>query len=135
MILAAGLGTRLGALTQATPKALIDINGRPIIEHVARRLIAAGATHLVINVHHHADAIIEFVQSRSGFGVDVSFSREAEAPLETGGGLLHARPLFRGDGSYLVTGGAGGLGLFLAAVMASGATPGSSRAVCADCYG
>lgn len=102
MILAAGLGTRLGALTRDTPKALVDINGTPIIEHVARRLIAAGVTHLIINVHHHADAIIDYVESRSGFGVDVSFSRETAAPLETGGGLLNARPLFRDDGSFFL---------------------------------
>lgn len=102
MILAAGRGTRLGAITRDTPKALVDINGTPIIEHVARRLIAAGATHLIINVHHHADAIVDYVRSREGFGVDVSFSREEEAPLETGGGLVNARSLFHGDGSFFM---------------------------------
>lgn len=102
MILAAGLGTRLGELTRDVPKALIDINGTPILEHVARRLIDAGATHLIINVHHHADRVVGFVESRDGFGVDVSFSHEIDAPLETGGGLRHARPLFRSDGSFFL---------------------------------
>ncbi|HEX6309343.1 MAG TPA: nucleotidyltransferase family protein [Longimicrobiales bacterium] len=102
MILAAGLGTRLGDLTRDAPKALIDVGGVPVIERVARRLIDAGVDHLIINVHHHADRIIEFVRSRDGFGVDVSFSREETEPLETGGGLLHARPLFRRDGSFFL---------------------------------
>lgn len=102
MILAAGLGTRLGDITHDTPKALIDVGGVPVLEHVARKLIEAGADHLIINVHHFADRIIEFVRSRDDFGVSVSFSHEAAAPLETGGGLLHAKPLFRGDGSFLL---------------------------------
>ena len=102
MILAAGFGTRLGDLTRDTPKALIDVGGVPVLERVARKLIDAGADHLIINVHHHADRIIEFVHSRDDFGVSVSFSREVDAPLETGGGLLHAKPLFRGDGSFLL---------------------------------
>lgn len=102
MILAAGLGTRLGELTRDTPKALIDVGGMPVLEHVARRLIAAGADHLIINVHHHADRIEEFVRSRDEFGVAVSFSREEGTPLETGGGLLHAKPLFRQSGSFFL---------------------------------
>jgi len=102
MILAAGLGTRLGELTRDRPKALIDVGGIPVLERVARRLIEAGADHLIVNVHHHADQIIDFVRSRDDFGVDVSFSLEETAPLETGGGLLHARPLFRRDGSFFL---------------------------------
>jgi NDP-sugar pyrophosphorylase family protein len=102
MILAAGLGTRLGELTRHVPKALIDVDGVPVLEHVARSLIAAGADHLIINVHHHADRIVEFVRSRAGFGVDVSFSHEEGAPLETGGGLVHARKLFRADASFFL---------------------------------
>ncbi|HEX2165609.1 MAG TPA: hypothetical protein VHG09_00105, partial [Longimicrobiales bacterium] len=57
---------------------------------------------LIINVHHHAERIIEFVRSRDDFGVAVSFSHEQDAPLETGGGLLHARPLFRQAGSFFL---------------------------------
>lgn len=100
MILAAGLGTRLGDLTRDTPKALIDVAGVPVIERVATRLIDAGADHLIINLHHFADRIIEFVRSRDDFGVAVSFSHETEAPLETGGGLLHAAGLIRREGSF-----------------------------------
>jgi MurNAc alpha-1-phosphate uridylyltransferase len=102
MILAAGLGTRLGDLTRDTPKALIDVGGVPVLERVARRLIAAGADHLIINVHHHADRIVQFVRSRDDFGTDVSFSHEVDAPLDTGGGLLHAKPLFRQAGSLFL---------------------------------
>jgi N-acetyl-alpha-D-muramate 1-phosphate uridylyltransferase len=102
MILAAGLGTRLGEITRDTPKALVDVAGKTAIERVARTLINAGAERLVINVHHHAERIIEHVESRDGFGVEVTFSRELEIPLETGGGLLHAAPLFRGDAPFLM---------------------------------
>lgn len=102
MILAAGLGTRLGDLTRDTPKALIDVAGTPVLERVARRLIDAGVDHLIINVHHHADRIVEFVRSRDDFGVRVSFSHEVDAPLETGGGMLFARHLFSSDGSFFL---------------------------------
>jgi NDP-sugar pyrophosphorylase family protein len=102
MILAAGLGTRLGDLTRDVPKALIDVGGVPVLERVALRLIEAGADHLIINVHHHAARIVDFVHSREDFGVRVSFSHEPDAPLETGGGLLHAAPLFRRDSSFFL---------------------------------
>jgi N-acetyl-alpha-D-muramate 1-phosphate uridylyltransferase len=101
-LLAAGIGTRLRPLTERTPKALIDIHGTPILERIARRLIAAGADRIVINVHHLADQIEAFVRARDGFGVEVLISREEGAPLETGGGLLHAAHLFRGDRPILV---------------------------------
>ena len=57
MIFAAGRGTRLGPLGQATPKALIEIAGRTLLEHTAARLVAAGATRIVVNVHHQAERI------------------------------------------------------------------------------
>jgi len=102
MILAAGLGTRLGEITRDTPKALVEVGGVPVIERVAKRLIDAGADRLIINVHHHADRIIDFVESRDRFGVDVLFSPERDAPLETGGGMLHAAPLFRREQPFFV---------------------------------
>lgn len=102
MILAAGLGTRLGDITRDRPKALVEVAGATALEHVARRLIDAGADRLIINVHHHADAVVELVEARGGFGVPVAFSREEEAPLETGGGLLHAAPLFRRDAPFFL---------------------------------
>lgn len=102
MILAAGLGTRLRPLTDEVPKALVTVAGTPMLERVARRLIAAGVDRLIVNVHHHADQVVDFIHARDGFGVDVRISREPERPLETGGGLLHARDHFRGDGPFLL---------------------------------
>jgi N-acetyl-alpha-D-muramate 1-phosphate uridylyltransferase len=101
MILAAGLGTRLRTVTRDLPKALVDVGGKPMIRHVAESLIAAGADRLIINVHHYADLIIDYVRS-CAFGVEVLFSREIDAPLETGGGLRHAAHLFRRDAPFLL---------------------------------
>jgi N-acetyl-alpha-D-muramate 1-phosphate uridylyltransferase len=102
MIFAAGLGTRLRPLTNDIPKALVDIGGLPILEHVARRLIDAGADRLIINTHPHPEQIAGFVDERSGFGVEVVFSHEPERPLDTAGGLRHARELFRADEPFFV---------------------------------
>lgn len=102
MIFAAGLGTRLRPLTDTIPKALIEVGGIPILERVARRLIAAGATRLVVNVHHHADQVRRFIEERDGFGVETLISAEEEELLETGGGLLHAARLFRRDRPFIL---------------------------------
>lgn len=104
MIFAAGLGTRLRPLTHHIPKALVPVAGVPVLERAARRLVAAGADRLVINVHWFADRIERFVEEREGFGVDVRISREDEVPLETGGGLLRAaeRGCFRGDAPFFL---------------------------------
>lgn len=100
-ILAAGYGTRLGDLGRDTPKALIEVGGATMLERAARAVVAAGATRIVINAHHHADAIERFVATHD-LGAETVVSRERGRPLETGGGLLHARPLFRGAGPILV---------------------------------
>lgn len=102
MILAAGLGERLKPLTERAPKALVEVAGVPMLERVARRLIDAGADRLIINVHHHADQIEEYVRGKLGFGVETRFSREEEMPLETGGGLLKAEPLFERRQPFLL---------------------------------
>jgi NDP-sugar pyrophosphorylase family protein len=102
MILAAGLGTRLRPLTDETPKALITVGGVPMLERVAGRMVAAGVDRLIVNVHHHADQVVDFIGARGGFGVDVRISREPDRPLETGGGLARAREHFRGDGPFLL---------------------------------
>ena len=103
MILAAGIGSRLKPLTDRTPKALIEVGGIPMLERIARRLVEAGADRLIVNVHHHADAIERFA-ARLGaeLGVSISISREAERPLETGGGLLRAAPLFRREEPFFL---------------------------------
>lgn len=102
MILAAGAGSRLGAITRDTPKALVPVGGVPVLERIAQRLILAGADRIIINVHHHADQIVAYVERRHGFGVEVVFSHETAAPLETGGGLLHAAPRFRRDAPFFL---------------------------------
>ena len=102
MILAAGLGTRLRPLTDHTPKALIDVGGMPIIERVARRLIAAGADRLIVNTAHLAQQIEDYVRSRDGFGVEAVFSREDPGPLETGGALLAAQAHFHQDAPFFL---------------------------------
>lgn len=102
MIFAAGLGTRLRPLTNDVPKALVDVGGMPILEHVARRLIDAGADRFIINTHPHAERIREFVQDRGSFGVEVVFSHEPDGPLDTAGGIRHARHLFRADAPFFL---------------------------------
>ena len=101
MILAAGLGTRLRPITDRIPKALVEVEGTPMLERVAHRLIHAGVDRLVINVHHHADKVRRFVRDE-GFGVDMRISEEPDAALETGGGLLHAREHFRRDAPFFL---------------------------------
>lgn len=101
MILAAGLGTRLRPLTEETPKALVEVGGVPMLERVARRLVAAGADRLVVNVHPFADRIERFLADL-GLGVDLRVSREPDGPLGTGGGIARAAPLFRRDDPFFV---------------------------------
>jgi NDP-sugar pyrophosphorylase family protein len=97
MIFAAGLGTRLAPFTDTAPKALYPVDGVPVLERVARRLVEAGADRLIVNVHRFGDRIEAFLRERKGFAAEVRISREASAPLETGGGLLAAATCFRGD--------------------------------------
>ena len=96
MILAAGVGSRLRPLTDDTPKALIDVGGAPIIEHVIRRLQLAGVTEIVVNLFHLGDRIVEFLASKGNFGLHIAFSRESEL-LDTGGGLKNAAWFFDDD--------------------------------------
>lgn len=103
MLLAAGLGTRLRPLTDRIPKALVPVGGVPILERVARRLIAAGADRLVVNTHYLAEQIEAYVREHDGWGVEAVCSREpGDAPLETGGGLLVAEPLFRKEAPFFL---------------------------------
>jgi NDP-sugar pyrophosphorylase family protein len=101
MILAAGVGSRLRPLTDTCPKALIDINGTPMLEIVLRRLIQAGCNEVIINVFHLADLIAEFLRRRENFGIHIKISREAEL-LDTGGGLKKAMPFFDGGQPFFL---------------------------------
>lgn len=100
MILAAGLGTRLRPWTLTHPKALVSVGGIPMLERVINNLRAQGFTKIVINVHHFAQQIIDFINSRD-FNADILISNEAESLLDTGGGILNAAGLFD-EGPVLV---------------------------------
>ena len=94
MIFAAGLGTRLRPLTDTMPKALVSVAGQPLLWHVLTKLKAAGYGHIVINVHHFAQQIIDYLHANDNFGLDIRISDETDGLLETGGGIKKARPLF-----------------------------------------
>lgn len=96
MILAAGVGSRLGELTQTKPKCLMMAGGKTMLEHVAARLKQAGITEVVVNVHHHASSIESYVRSHDSLGLRVEFSHE-ETLLGTGGGLQKVQPFFAGQ--------------------------------------
>lgn len=105
MILAAGLGTRLRPLTDTLPKALVPYNGTPMLETLILNLKKAGFRRIVINVHHFADKIEDFVASRNFFGMEILFSDERDLLRDTGGGIRHARKLLletNGDSPILI---------------------------------
>lgn len=102
MIFAAGLGTRLKPLTDTMPKAMVPINGKPLIQILIERLKAIGVTEIVVNVHHFAQQIIDFINANNSFGINITFSDETQQLLETGGGLKKAAQLFSNDKPILV---------------------------------
>ena len=93
LIFAAGLGTRLKPITDTLPKALVPVSGQPLLWHVIEKLKRAGITDFVINVHHFADKIRDYVAASNSFGVNIAFSDETDLLRETGGGIRHAAPL------------------------------------------
>ena len=92
MIFAAGLGTRLKPLTDTMPKALVPVCGQPLLYHVITKLVKAGYDHLVVNVHHFPDQIIDYLKAHD-FGVRIDVSDERDFLRETGGGIRYAHPL------------------------------------------
>ena len=101
MILAAGLGTRLGALTQDKPKALVELNGKPMLQHCIENLIDNGFHHIVINVHHFSEQIIDFVDNLH-FDAEIDISDERDLLMDTGGGIVKATPFFKDSKAVLV---------------------------------
>ena len=99
MILAAGLGTRLRPLTNDCPKALVEINGRTLLEITISRLLAFGVTEVIINVHHFAGMVEQYLKSKNNFGMRIEISREDDVLLDTGGGLKKAAWFFLEDSS------------------------------------
>jgi NDP-sugar pyrophosphorylase family protein len=101
MILAAGLGARLRPLTEAQPKALIEYQGAPLLEHVLTRLISFGVAEVIINLHHFPQQIIEFLNAKHNFGIRIEFSHEPVL-LDTGGGLKQAAWFFDDGQPFLL---------------------------------
>ena len=101
MILAAGLGTRLKPLTDTMPKALVPVGGKPLLDLNIRKLQAQGYDRFVVNIHHFAQQIVDYV-GQQDYAPLVRFSDETEALLETGGGLKKAAPLFVDDEPVLI---------------------------------
>lgn len=93
LIFAAGLGTRLRPLTDRMPKALVPVDGQPLLWHTIHRLVEVGAEELVVNVHHFGQQIIDYLAEHE-WPVPIHVSDEREALLDTGGGLRRAIPLF-----------------------------------------
>lgn len=102
MIFAAGLGTRLKPLTDTMPKALVPVSGQPLLWHVIMKLKSAGFTRIVVNVHHFAQQIVDYLQANGNFGVDIRISDETGQLLETGGGIKKALPLFDQESPILI---------------------------------
>ena len=100
-ILAAGLGTRLRPLTDDRPKALVEIDGVTLLERTIRRLEDAGIRHIVVNVHHFGEKVIDFLHGRQ-WESTIDISDERNLLLDTGGGLKHAASLFTGKDDILV---------------------------------
>ncbi|MFV0179570.1 nucleotidyltransferase family protein [Empedobacter falsenii] len=100
MIFAAGLGTRLKPFTENHPKALAIVNGKPLLQRNIEYLKSFGIDEIVINVHHFADQIIEFLEENNYFGIKITISDETDQVLETGGGLVKAKTNF--DEDFLV---------------------------------
>jgi len=102
MIFAAGLGTRLKPLTDTMPKALVRVGGKPLLWHVIMKLKAAGFERIVVNVHHFAQQIVDYLKENDNFGLDIRISDESDGLLETGGGIKKALPLFDPESPVLI---------------------------------
>ena len=103
LVFAAGLGTRLRPITDHMPKALVPVAGVPMLERVIKKLSAQGCDSFVVNVHHFASQIEDFLRDSGNFGLPIAISEELDEPLETGGGIRHAAPLLHSeDGRFLV---------------------------------
>lgn len=101
MIFAAGLGTRLRPLTDKCPKALVKINGTPLLEIVIKKLRNHGFTKIIINIHHFGEQIIHFLEANNNFNLQIEISDERNLLLETGGALKKAAS-FLNDAPFLV---------------------------------
>lgn len=99
---AAGRGTRLGSLTASKPKALVEVNGVPLLQRLIENLKAVGFNEFVVNIHHFGDQIISFLETHNYFETNIRIADERNTLLDTGGGLVNASSHFAGDEPFLV---------------------------------
>ncbi len=97
MIPAAGIGTRLKPLTNNKPKALVEVQGAPMLQHAIKYLISFGFKDIIINVHHFAEQIYEFLEKNKNFGIHIQISDETDLLLDTGGAIKKAEPFFKNE--------------------------------------
>lgn len=102
MILAAGLGTRLKPFTLEHPKALFEYNGQTLLRHAIEHLRSAGITEIIVNVHHFANQIVDYLELNKNFDCKITISDETDVLLETGGGLSKASWYFRDGMDFIV---------------------------------
>jgi NDP-sugar pyrophosphorylase family protein len=102
MIFSAGLGTRFKPWTDRHPKALAVVNGKSLLQRNIEYLASYGINDIIVNVHHFTNQIVDAVQNNKGWGSRITISDETDVVLETGGGLLKAKPLFK-PGQRFVT--------------------------------
>jgi NDP-sugar pyrophosphorylase family protein len=102
MIFAAGVGSRLKPLTDFKPKALVEIEGKPLLFYAIKKLAAAGCTGIIVNVHHFANQIVEYLHQNDNFGIDIQISDETDLLLDTGGGLKKASWFFSDASPFFV---------------------------------
>ncbi|MBQ7773879.1 MAG: NTP transferase domain-containing protein [Bacteroidales bacterium] len=102
MIFAAGLGTRLKPITDTMPKALVPVGAQPLLGHLIGKLKKAGYDEVVINVHHFAQMIRDYMAQNGNFGIKVLFSDETDLLRETGGGIRHAAAILNDGEPFLV---------------------------------
>jgi NDP-sugar pyrophosphorylase family protein len=102
MIFAAGLGTRLKPYTETMPKALVPVAGVPMLEILIKHLVKNGINEILINVHHFAGQLIEFLKLNNNFGANITISNEEDLLLDTGGGLKKASWFFNDEQPFLV---------------------------------
>lgn len=102
MIFAAGLGTRLRPLTNDRPKALVEVHGKTLLQHAIEHLKSFGITDIVVNIHHFGARVLEVLKNEKNFGCNIIISDEQAALLETGGGLLKAKPHFENEEAIVI---------------------------------
>ncbi len=101
-VLAAGLGTRLGYLTNNKPKALVEYREKTLLQWVIEKLKNEGFTQIIINIHHFGEQIIQFIEANNSFGLNIYFSDERAMLLDTGGAILHASHLLSDTSDILI---------------------------------